>query len=305
MNPTESKLEEVLQGRDDELEVVKKDDSKATDDSQTNDDDTQITADDGSKADGDQGGDDSDNGFTANDVEPTAEEEAEPAAPTPPAQVDPELKYIADNLPQIAVRVKVGDEVKVLEVKSFTQLPQNVEFASENDRLQFINAMQAQENRAQQLQLQYRNQLQQTQTKEFEVRENAAIRQDITELQESNLLPKFKVQPDDPKFSDDSATKEVQKVLDFMNKKNQEYLDGYNNGRAYRHIGFTEAYWMMPETHQRSAQRVAQKQEDDARKKVADKVAPPTGLSNTNIRKATVRRGTTLDDIVNRYEQEL
>lgn len=300
MNPTDVKVEEVLDKHDEDLNPIEepKEDPKEGAENEVKPTDGDTNPDDGTRSPSDE-----EAGFTAEELEQSEEPTEEENKPAQVQNVDPELKYIADNLPDITVRILQDGKPVSVSVKSWTQLPENVEFASPRDQLQFMNAMVAQENRAQQLQGKYRQDQETQLQSDFEARENAAIRSDITKLQNEGNLPKFKVGPDDSGFADDPNTKEVQTVLDFMNKKNQEYLEGYNNGRAYKHIGFEEAYYMMPETRQKEAQKLAQKQEDDARAKNANKLGNSSGGQPPQ-KTQGVRRGMSLDEIVDRVERE-
>lgn len=309
MNPTELRLDQILDGRDDNLEETQKEengdnnnhlDNDAGADSSTGDDSgTDSGSSDG--ASDDSGDGDDDKGFTAKDLEQDAEEKP---AETPPAAkgLDPETQYIADNLPDITTRIIQDGKVSEVSIKSWTQLPPDVEFATKRDELAFINAITAQENRAKELQSDYRSTQNQNQAQEFEQRENAMIRDDITELQNQNLIPKFKVTPGDNGFESDNGYKAAQEVLEFMNKKNEQFLQNYNKGSAYKHIGFQEAYYMMPKSQQQDTRNKAQQQEDTNRHQKASNVAGSGSNSNPNIRKATVKQGTSLDDIVNRIE---
>lgn len=320
MNPTELKLENILNSTDDNLNPLEppKEDATPPPDPGTvvepnNQDPPSDPPADNSNdqpsdppQDDNKGSDDNE-GFTANDVQETDEtpEEKEPEVKPTPQNLDPETQYIVDNLPDISTTILVDGKPQEVSVKSWTQLPPDVEFASKRDELAFMNALTAQEAKARELQSEYRNNQQQQQVTEFEQREAQGIRDDISRLQTNGDLPKFKVKPDDEGFNDDPATKEVQKVLDFMNKKNQEYLENYNKGGAYKHIGFEEAYYMLPDTRQQAARQVAQKQEDTERKQKADRVSGNTGLSNLEIKKPTVPRGTTLQQIADYYESIL
>lgn len=309
MNPTEMKLDQILEGRDENLEDINKDDNG--DDANHLDNDAGASngaSDDNVSDNGDSSGkgddaDDGDNdsGYTAKDLE--QEDDKPTNEPAPPAKnLDPETQFIADNLPDITTRIVQDGKVQEVSIKSWTQLPPDVEFASKRDELAFINAINAQENRARELQQEFRTTKNTEQAQEFEQRENAMIRDDITELQNQNLIPKFKATPGQSGFEDDSGYKAAQEVLDFMNKKNEDYLKNFNKGSAYRHIGFAEAYYMMPKTQQKQVEQQAQKQEDQNRHQKANNVAGSESNSNPNIRKATVRQGTSLDDIVNRIE---
>lgn len=242
-------------------------------------------------------------GFTAADVEEEVEEEAAPVTPAPlnTDGLTPEAKYIVDNLPYITARIKQGSEVKDVQIKSWTQLPEEVEFATKRDELAFMNAITAQENRALGLQQQFQQNQKTEQSKDFETRENAGIRDDITELQTAGDIPKFKVKSSDPSFSKDPATQEVQKIIDFMTERNEQYLKEYNQGRPYRHIGFKEAYQMRERTNPKETE---QQQEDKARKEVADKTTGNRGLSSRELKKPTIHSGTRIDQILDRIDSE-
>lgn len=305
MNPTEQKVEEILGTHDDDLNPIEDKSPKegAEDESKPTDGDTNPT----------NGGGDSDptpeepiqpEGFTADEVKPDEAEPEEEVTPPAPSTANPELKFIADNLPVVPARILQDGKVVETSVKSYTQLPDDVEFASQKDFLSFQAAMGAQERLAENLQGQYRQNEQNKIQSDFEQRENTQIRTDITKLQTEGRLPKFTVQPDDPKFADNENTQEVQKVLDFMNQRNQQYLDNYNKGSAYKHIGFEEAYEMMPETRQKEAQKEAQEQEDATRQKNAGKLGNSSGGTVTD-KPRVVPRGTSLDAIVDYWERTL
>lgn len=252
-----------------------------------------------------EGKDPKDDGFTANQLE---EEDPDPA-PSPKVEtpeistdgMEPEAKYIVDNLPYITARIKEGKNTKEVQVKSWTQLPEDVEFASKRDELAFMNALTAQENRALTLQSKFQQDQQVTQNQQFEENENAAIRDDVAELQKEGELPKFKSKMDDPEFDKDPATQEVQKVIDYMENRNQQYLAEYQQGRPFRHIGFREAFYMFQRTEK---PKTEQAKEDQERKELAERLTGNRGLTSSEMKKPTVRPGTTINDILNRIDQE-
>lgn len=244
-----------------------------------------------------------DKGFSADELADTEEESVVPAEAKEidTASLSDEGKYIFDNLPYITARVKDGDTIKELQVKSWTQLPDNLEFATKRDELAFINALQAQENRATMLQAKFQQDQQGIQTKEFEQREDAMIREDVAALQKEGELPRFKAKLDDPKFDEDPATQEVQKIMDFMEERNKQYLAEYQQGRPFRHIGFREAFYM----YQRNNPHASEQAEEDAeRKKVAEGLNNTRGLTSREVRKPTVRSGTRISDILDRIDAE-
>lgn len=247
-------------------------------------------------------------GFTADELEEVTPTPEEIPAPTPTETtpistdgMDAETKYIVDNLPFITARIKDGDTVKEVQIKSWTQLPEDVQFATKRDELAFVNAVSAQENRAVQLQSKFQQDQQVSQNQQFEEREDAMIRDDVADLQREGELAKFKTKMDDAEFEKDPATQEVQKVLDYMENRNKQYLAEYNQGRPFRHIGFREAFYMYQRTE---TPKDAQRQEDKERKDLAQHITGNRGLVASELKKPTVRPGTTIQDILNRIDTE-
>lgn len=309
INPTENQLETVLAGRDDNLESITPGESAIEPSNPDPNPDPSVptpnaivtpeSPDSNATPVPDE---QASEGLTANDLaNQETPPETLPEQPAP-ANLDPESQYIVDNLPDITARITKDGQVQEINVKSWTQLPQDVEFASKRDELAFMNALTAQENKAAELQRTYQSNQQQTQTQEFEQRENASIREDLTKLQNENKLPKFKEQPDSAGFNDDPATKEVQKVLDFMNQRNNQYLENYNKGGSYRHIGFEEAFEMMPSTKETQVKNQRQAQEDTERQTRAGRVGGSATGDGLNMQKPTVKQGMSLDSIVERIE---
>lgn len=248
-------------------------------------------------------------GYSADELVPEEDPAKPKEAPKPAEEIrpvdtdslSPEAKFIVDNLPFITARIKDGDGVKEVQVKSWTQLPDDLEFATKRDEMAFINAIGAQENRALKLQGEFQTKEQQKQNSDFEVRENNAVREDIAKLQKDGDLPKFKAKVDDPDFSKDPATEEVQGILDYMHERNQQYLKEYEQGRPYRHIGFEEAFHMKARL---KPKETPQAKEDKERRDVADKVGGNKGLTAREMKKPTVRPGTRVEQILERIDRE-
>lgn len=241
-------------------------------------------------------------GYAADELE---EESAEPEKPAEPAKVSrsglsDEQQYIYDNLPEIVTYGKDGKEYRV---KTDAELPKGFEFADQLTMTAFMRNINAQELNARDLQRQFSEQQTSATSAEFEARENEGIKSDIADLQRSGDLPKFKLTPDDPKFANDKATEEAQKVLDFMNERNEQYLAEYNQGRPYKHIGFKEAFELFKRTNPGEIKSRTEHQEDSERQKIAKETADSNvGLASAEIRKPTVRSGTTTRDILNRID---
>lgn len=242
-----------------------------------------------------------DEGYVADEI---ATEEDEPEPPQrdespKPAGLNDEQKYIYNNLPEIVTYDKDGKQVAV---KTYTELPKDFDFLDKATERAFLFNMNAQELNARDLQRQFQEQSQSKNAEDFEERENLGIKSDIAELQKAGELPKFKTQPNDPKFDSDPATEEAQKVLDYMNTRNEQYLKEYQQGRPYRHIGFREAFYMYKRDNPGEIKSRAEHQEDKERAKVAEEMRDNVGLSSKELVKPAVRSGTTTRDILNKID---
>ena len=212
-----------------------------------------------------------DNAYTIDEGD-EEEEDAEPA-PTNSTQASPnqftaEQQYILDNISPIRVRGEVDGKVNEYEVLAPDQLPQGFKFLDDRDMALATKSFAMLETKAEQLQNDYRNQASVKAGQEFKAREDAADRQDIGELQRSGDIPKFTTPANDPKFDQDPGVQLVQDILDFKESQNQKYMDEYNAGRPYKHIGFEEAFRMFKQTQPAKA-NPAQVKEDAERKNVA------------------------------------
>lgn len=233
-----------------------------------------------------------DNGFTADEVTDEPQPETKPApdiAPLDTSGLEPEAKYIYDNLPQIATRIKDGDSLKTVQVKSWAQLPEDVEFATKRDELAFINAITAQEYRARDLQQQFQRSQQEVSAKDFSKKEDTAVMADIADLQKQGLMAKFKGSRDDPEFKDDAAAQQVEDVLDYMRKQNAQYLADYQNGKPMRYIGFREAFILHQ--HGKGTQTPAEVEEDTERQQLARKTQVNRGLATSELKKPAYKSG--------------
>lgn len=245
--------------------------------------------------------------FTADDALEVEEPEATPTAPaTDAAGVQlsaAEQKFVVDNIGDpLVIRGMRGDKEVELKVFDPGQIPRDFNFHNQADLLVAQNAFARLETKAQTLLGNFRQQQSQTQASDFEKRENEGIRQDVADLQKDGDFPKFKIQPGQRGFDDDPAAKQMAEVLDVMTKRNDQYLQEYQQGRPYKHIGFREAFEQYQKTEGTKAKDTAQKDEDTQRKEIADKVGTGRGLSASKVVKPTVRTGTTTRDLLNRID---
>lgn len=157
------------------------------------------------------------------------EDEEEPA----PVQLPPAQQYVYDKLPTITVRgrAKPGGDVKEFKIKVPEELPETFEFASARDAAIFNGNVSDQAYRANKLFEEYQQKEQDQKLADFQAQEAVDVRDDIKQLQKEGLLPKFKYASNDSRFNDDPSVQQVQKVLEYYNRKNAEYV---NKGKMYR-----------------------------------------------------------------------
>lgn len=268
------------------------------------------------KPEGEEDEEDKEGEFTADDAleveDKTPADDKKPEAPTDNAGIrlsPDESKYIADNIGEpLVLKGMVGD--KEVEIKAYSpaDIPANFSFANDAQMIAAQNGFQSLERKAEQLLGNFRQNQSDAQAKDFERRENEGIRADVADLQKEGRFPKFKVQPGAEGFDDSAEAKLMADVLKIMTEKNDMYFKQYQQGRPYKHIGFSEAFAEFERTNPErlAAKKVEkeQEEEDKARKGVADKVGTGGGEPAYNIQKPTIKSGTTISDILNRIDME-
>lgn len=255
--------------------------------------------------------------FTADDAEEIeAPKPNEPAAPTDNAgiQLSPqESKYIADNIGEPIVIRGIqgeGDAAKEVEIKAYSpnDIPANFKFANDQQMMAAQTGFMGLEQKANQLLGNFRQNQSQAAARSFEERENEGIRADVADLQKEGLFPKFTVKPGTDGFDNSPEAQQMAEVLTVMTERNELYLKQYEQGRPYKHIGFSEAFdlWRAKNPASQAAKKADddQKAEDDERRATADRGASNRGMNPNNIVKPTVRAGTTTRDILARIDSE-
>lgn len=286
----------------------------------TGDDAGKAGDEDAGKAGDDKGKEGEDEGeFTADDALEVEEKptDAKPAAPTDNAgiQMSPaEQKYIVDNIGQPIVingyKLNAEGEREPYEIKAYAweNVPKDFVFASDSDQGAAADAFRRLDQKATDLLGNYRQQQSNQQAQDFERRENEGIRADVADLQKEGRFPKFKVQPGAAGFDDTAEAKQMADVLKIMGERNEVYLQQFNQGRPYKHIGFAEAYEIYERTNpdKKAEQKrdEAQAKEDQERKGTAERGSDNRGASASNIMKPTVKPGTTMRDIMARIDAE-
>lgn len=253
--------------------------------------------------------------FTADD----AVEVPEPDKPAPPTdnagiQLSPaESKHIADNIGEpIVIRgfTGEGDSMKEMEIKAYSpnDIPANFKFANDQQLAAATSGFQSLEQKANRLLGEFRQNSSNTAAQDFERRENEGIRGDVADLQKDGRFPKFTVRPGEAGFDDSPEAVQMAEVLNIMSERNQTYLKQYEQGRPYKHIGFTEAFdiWEAKSPKAAADKKADDDQaaEDKARKDKAERGDSNRGMSPSNIVKPTIKSGTTTRDILNRIDAE-
>lgn len=241
-------------------------------------------------------------GYTIDGDEEESEEPTESSKEESTNNLTAEQKYIIDNLVPIKVRGTIGtsEEVKEYEVYSPEYLPQGFKYVDDRELSQANKAFGTLENRALQLQTDYRGQESQKATQEFKRREDTADRQDIASLQRNGKIPRFKTEPSSSDFEKDPGVQLVQEVIDFKEAQNARYMTEYNAGRPYKHIGFDEAFRMYQRDNPVNKE---QESEDAARIEQAKRTSKTNGSTNrSETPKARAHSGMTGMDLDNLIE---
>src|SRR5882724_8155451 len=231
--------------------------------------------------------------------EPVAPSAGTPPAPTLPV-VNDEGTFILQNLAKIQVRIVAADDsVKTIEVYGWGDLPRDYKgFPTKYEEGIFQQAANAQELKARDLQTQYRNNKMQADTEQYVQRENKAIAEDLTELRQEGLFPKFKGTPGTKEFNDSAGAKEFDKVIAYMNEQNDRYGKAANSGKAYRHIGFHEAFIMLNGPNLKAADKA----EDKARHETAGKLTSSRGTA-ADSKQVSTKRVTNITELGSEFAE--
>lgn len=287
------------QGTADAVDNTANEDQNVDNQDQNTDDDGDATADDNTddSTDDDSNDEDYDVDLGDEDKDKTATDPA--AGVTPPPATD-ENTYIIQNLTKIQTRVVMPDDsVKTVDVYGWGDLPRDMKgFATPYEQGIFTQAAAAQELRARDLQGEFRNKKVQADTEVYVQRENRAIAEDLTELRQEGWFPKFKGMPGSKEFNESAGAKEFDRVVAYMNEQNDKYGTAATSGKAYRHIGFREAFIMLNGPNPKAADKA----EDKARREVAGKLKSSRG-TGTDSKVVSNKRVTNITELADEFAQ--
>lgn len=280
-NPDENEVED---SENEEAEEVETEESTEED---------KDTDDESEDEDSEEDEDDNDDYFT------TAEEDDKVVPPVAPVVEggEDEAKFVLDRIQKISVRiVNKDDKLETLQVYGYGDLPQDYKgIATPYEAGVFQSAVTQQINKIEGLRTQYQTAQTQKNTEQYMERENKAIAEDLTELRGDGVFPKFKGVPGSKEFNDSAGAKEFDRVVAFMNERNDQYSKRAQSGGAYRHIGFREAFELL-----NGSAIKAEKSENSARKKAAGKIVTKRGATATSARQSP-RRVTNLTDLADEF----
>lgn len=251
----------------------------------------------GEEQDDSDGDSDDEDGYSADDLE---EDDDEGGKQSPqqeqkvdPSQLDPKNSFIYENLPTLTV---YDSEGKAHNVKTPYELPGwatgDFEFAKGEER-KFNLAVASQERKAEDLAGRFEQQENSRKADEWRQQEARDIQGDLADLQREGVIPKFKARPDEPGFDKDPTVQEVQKYIDYYEKRNTEYM---KSGKAYR-ISFKDAVQLYKsqnttksdtgklkgDDERKNASRKTSARSQGAKAKEADnrrRFAPGTGIQD-------------------------
>lgn len=210
------------------------------------------------------------------------------------ADLTPEQNYILNNLAPLTVKGRIGEgELQEFTVYAPEQLPVGFNYEDQREMSIANKTFALMEQKAIELQNEFRTQETQKSAQQFKELEDNADRADINKLQLEGELPKFKTAPDSKDFEKDPATVEIQSILDYKEELNKRYLDEYNAGRPYKHVGFEEAYYMYRRQNPKVDPKV--QAEDNAREGIARRTSNTKGRAIDN--KPRVSRGMSSRDL--------
>lgn len=219
-------------------------------------------------------------------TEPTDEDDDQPVAGGPVSTIDTtkqtQDEFVLGGLQKMTVQV-IGPDDKIYTVQAYGNgdLPSDMKgFASKYAEKLWDGQVIEQNAKARELIQKYQNAKTVNEAKVAQEgwvrRENRAIQEDLSDLIRDGIFPHFKGEPDSKEFNESAGGKEFTKVINYMQKENQRNRENVDKGRAYRHIGFREAYIMLNGTNPKAAEKA----EDKARKTVAKKLRSGGGTGN-------------------------
>lgn len=204
-------------------------------------------------------------------------ETPEAPANAPKAIEGSEGQYILDHLQKINVRIiNAKDEVETIQVYGWGDLPKDYKgFPTPYEQGVFTGSVQSQEAEARKFQSEYQQNRIAVEQEQYSAKENKAIADDLIELRQEGVFPKFKGTPGSREFNNSEGAKEFDRVTDYMNEYNDKALETANKGAAYKHIGFKEAYTMLHGPNPKAAANKTQQ----ARKAVASRTVSGRGAN--------------------------
>ena len=267
-----NKDEELKTAEDDEVDI---EESKDAEEETAEDTEEEENAEEDDKPKEDEEEEDDDY-ITKADLDESPPVVTPPAATTPAEEA--EAQYVLGKLQKIPVRiVNADDKVETVEVYGYGDLPRDYKgIATPYEAGVFQTAVTNQLSRVNQLKTEFQQTQAQKMTEDYNKKEDRAIAEDLKELREEGVFPRFKGTPGTREFDTSDGAKEFDRVVAYMNEKNEEYNRRANSGSAFRHIGFAEAFALLnPGIREKTAA------EDKGRRTIARKLKSSQGTVAT------------------------
>lgn len=291
MSSTTKLVDGLIEGLDDDLTPIEaaEDEKPTTDEDEAHDDAETDNSEDTVEEEAEDEDASDDEGYTIDEASgETNTDEEQPVTETKQdkenekayADLNPEQRYILENIQPITIRGTVGDSDEVKEFKAFdpSQLPAGFKYVDDRDRDIAAKAFYQLESKAISLQNDFRTKAQEADSKKFKEANDKADWEDIAYLQKEGELPKFKLKPTDEGFADDPAAKLIDEIQAFKDERNAKYLkDFQEKGRPFRMIGFEEAFRMYKPKAADDKTTKAQEKEDQERKNLAKRTNKTNG----------------------------
>ena len=245
-------------------------------------------------------------------VVPSPSEEPDPRGVEQIVELPPVGKYILDKLPQLSVRIKDGETVKIVNFKDVSELPAGFELADDSARAQFTVDVANQVARAKDALNEYKQTELNNNIAKFQTQEAKDVARDLASLQKAGIIPAFTKKETDPDFNDDEGVKIANAIYDIFKKRNNEYARTYANSPSTYRMSYRDAaneYFANEARAARKAADDSQKAKDQPkevkkvktpaqkeREQVAKQQGAPAGGEPTD-NKPKVRSGMTMADI--------
>jgi hypothetical protein len=265
-------------------------DTNETKEEESQDESNDESADDSEADNTDEDADaESDDDEAEDDEDEEDDDTADEGLETEPGSIQ---EYIIERLPTLTVKGKDG---KTYNIKVAEELPEDFEFENKRAEMLFTQQLVDQNQEIHKLATEFNNKQAEAQANATRLSDARAVSNELTELQDEGLLPKFKEKVSSTKLQKDPAYLEAQEVFKKMQDMNKNYA---KKGLPYR-VGLRDALREIQLNKLTEKDQTRKTKATEERKKVASKLAGGGSTKEANV-KPRVQRGETISDILDR-----